>query len=403
MAYSSSCHDIAPIPNRTFGCQDLLKQDNCIHSGWLRRQSLRNKLKIFAWPKVYVAIAGGCVYCYASEVSRTPASAFSLYGYDRVFRAGEITEKEATWTFKLVHVNSAYRSYLFSSSSEKEMKQWMAFLKQEMLRANGILNRTEGDGSSWDTAIYNDAGSESISSQDLKELETSIYEDTSNFHLPADYTNKKETDDSDDEMDRVVMSRPDLQERPPLAPPVPRRPDAKKPVKTPSADGAAAVVDELRNMKFNQKSPKVQQKSSQGFETPSVDRGSKPIRRDPEGSSTKKENEQSDASEFWSSIYFNGGREQANEIITKIAEDGVYLVRVNEDKSMVLHVYGKQQARKFLIFSLNNQFSLDKNLEQFDSVENLVYHYYQHPVPKVDVCLSECYLHHPAFRTLHWS
>ena len=30
------------------GCQTLLKDGACVHSGWLRRQSLRNKFKIFA-------------------------------------------------------------------------------------------------------------------------------------------------------------------------------------------------------------------------------------------------------------------------------------------------------------------------------------------------------------------
>ena len=60
----------------------------------------------------------------------------------RVYRAGEVTEKEATWTFKLVHVNPDYRSYLFSASSEKEMASWMAMLKQEMLRASGKLHRS---------------------------------------------------------------------------------------------------------------------------------------------------------------------------------------------------------------------------------------------------------------------
>ena len=59
----------------------------------------------------------------------------------RVFRAGEVTEKEATWTFKLVHVSPDYRSYLFSASSQKEMLFWMKLFKQEMLRANGKLSR----------------------------------------------------------------------------------------------------------------------------------------------------------------------------------------------------------------------------------------------------------------------
>ena len=38
---------------------------------------------LIAGPQVYVVICGGCVYCYSNEVSKKPASAFSLYGYDR--------------------------------------------------------------------------------------------------------------------------------------------------------------------------------------------------------------------------------------------------------------------------------------------------------------------------------
>lgn len=415
MAASNVVHDIAPVPNRTISCQDLLKDQNCVYSGWLRRQSLRNKLKIFAWPQVYVAIAGGCVYCYGNEVSRRPASAFSLYGYDKVFRAGEITEKEATWTFKLVHVNPAYRSYLFSSSSEREMAHWMSHMKQEMLRANGKLpkgpkpktsdKRTPADGSSWETPSYQDAGSESagsITSQDLKDIETNIYEDTSHFVLPSDYTNKKEEDDSDDEMDRVVLSRPDLQERPPLPPPVPHRPDLRK------QNAQAGVVNELKKLNVGNKGGNPSSpgpvRSSQEMGKPVIDRTSKPmtLRGDPDGSSAKKEDE-IDANEFWSSIFFYGGKEKAHDIITKIADDGVYLVRVNEDKSMVLHMYGKQQARKFIIFKNENKYALDKACPQFERVADLVYHYYDNPLPRVDICLSECYLHHPDYHTLSWS
>ncbi|KAL8566045.1 hypothetical protein ACOMHN_062774 [Nucella lapillus] len=416
MAASSVVHEIAPIPNRTISCQDLLKDEICVYSGWLRRQSLRNKLKIFAWPHVYVAIAGGCVYCYGSEVSRRPASAFSLYGYDRVFRAGEITEREATWTFKLVHVNSAYRSYLFSSSSQREMTQWMYHIRQEMLRASGKLpkgvtrpsgTRTPADGSSWEAPGYQDAGSGSagsITSQELREIEDSIYEDTSHFVLPANYSNKKEEDNSDEEMDRVVQSRPDLQDRPPIPPPVPRRPNLKK-----LNAASQGIVQELKNLniggeKLKSTTPELA-KPPQDSGRPAVDRTSKPIllRGDPDGSSAQREEEPVDAKEYWSSIYFYGGKEKAHEVITKIADEGVFLVRVNEDKSMVLHVYGKDQARKFIIFKHENKYALDKTSPQFARVDDLVYHYYDHPLPRVDVCLVECYLYHPVYHSLDWS
>ena len=50
------------------------------------------------------------------------------------------------------------------------------------------------------------------------------------------YTDSRSVSDSDDEMDRVVMTRPDLQERPPQPPPVPVRPTRKQ---RGGGDGAA--------------------------------------------------------------------------------------------------------------------------------------------------------------------
>jgi hypothetical protein len=57
--------------------------------------------------------------------------------------------------------------------------------------------RTQGDGNSFDTPMYQDAGSESagsVNSADYMEIETNIYEDSSQFILPTDYSNKKEDD-----------------------------------------------------------------------------------------------------------------------------------------------------------------------------------------------------------------
>lgn len=66
---------------------------------------------------------------------------FLCVTFCRVFRAGEVTSKEATWVFKITHVSPEFRTYMFSCSSEREMKHWMKFFKQEMLRANGKLAR----------------------------------------------------------------------------------------------------------------------------------------------------------------------------------------------------------------------------------------------------------------------
>ncbi|KAK7109335.1 SH3 domain-binding protein 2-like [Littorina saxatilis] len=407
-------YSIAPSPNKTIGCQDLLKDGACIHSGWLRRQSLRNRFKIFSWPQVYVVVSGGCVYCYKNETAIRQACAFSLYGYNAIFRAGEVTQREAPWAFKVVHVNHDFRSYLFSSSSEREMMQWMKLFKQEMLRANGKLTRTQGDGFDSANPMYQDAGSSdtvSIKSQDYTDIECNIYEDSAVFTLPQDYTNKKEDDASDDEMTELVLARPDLQERPPLPPPVPKRP-SKHPSGGAATPKASAVVSELEQRNAGQDqfytTPPTNERLQKPSEEPKVDRDAKPSslrkRGDPDGSSLKKTDEQPDARDFWSSIFFYGGKDQAGEIIRQLADDGVYLVRVNDDKSMVLHVFAKEQPRKFQVFKQDNMYTLKKvSGEPFKRVEELIYYYYSNPLPNVEVCLTDCYLHHPDFDSVSLS
>lgn len=437
-------YDIAPTPNKTIACQVLLKDGACVHSGWLRRQSLRNKLKIFAWTQVYVVVSGGCVYCYSSEVSRKPASAFSLYGYDKVFRAGEITSREATWVFKVVHVNPDYRSYLFSSSSEKEMHYWMKIFKQEMLRASGKLPRSQGDGSSSDmyAAQYQDAGSRSdgsLNSQDYMEIEANIYEDSRCFVLPANYKNKREDEASDDEMDTVVRRElRDPRDRPPQPPPVPDRttkmmvksesstgeasgrkgsdtlPESGRKGKTrsktaaSSADQGASIIAGLQKQAGTQfysgaASPqKVSQEESASTSSHDLQRGN------PDGRSMKKKTEDSgggtDVDSFWSSIYFHEGREKASEIIRELKDEGVYLVRVNPDNSMVLHVYGDGQSRKFQIFHENQKYTLQKTSgNYFNTVPELVYFYYTSTLPNIQVCLTECYIYHPDYPSLQIS
>ena len=54
-----------------------------------------------------------------------------------VYRASEVTQKEATWCLKIVHSHKEFKTYYFSASSEQEMKIWMSKIKLEMLHANG--------------------------------------------------------------------------------------------------------------------------------------------------------------------------------------------------------------------------------------------------------------------------
>ncbi|XP_025094589.1 SH3 domain-binding protein 2-like isoform X1 [Pomacea canaliculata] len=139
----------------------------------------------------------------------------------KVFRAGEVTSKEATWVFKITHVSPEFRTYMFSCSSEREMKHWMKFFKQEMLRANGKLARTQGDGICADQDSRSDS---SVNSQDYIDIETNIYEDSKTYIAPSRDLNKREDEESDEEMDNVIKRcLRDPRDRPPLPPPVPDR------------------------------------------------------------------------------------------------------------------------------------------------------------------------------------
>ncbi|PVD30509.1 hypothetical protein C0Q70_09776 [Pomacea canaliculata] len=301
--------------------------------------------------QVYVVISGGCVYCYSNEVAKKPASAFSLYGYNRVFRAGEVTSKEATWVFKITHVSPEFRTYMFSCSSEREMKHWMKFFKQEMLRANGKLARTQGDGICADQDSRSDS---SVNSQDYIDIETNIYEDSKTYIAPSRDLNKREDEESDEEMDNVIKRcLRDPRDRPPLPPPVPDR------------------TTKMARDKNNAPSSAVGKKNLNQIE---------------------------DVTEFWETIYYRGDKELASQIIRNIHDEGVYLVRVNSDGSMVLHVYGEGQARKYQIIYQDKEYTLQRTSGNwFKTVPELVYFYYTNTLPNIPVCLTECYAHHSSY------
>jgi len=54
-----------------------------------------------------------------------------------VYRASEVSQKEAPWAFRIVHSHPEFKTYYFSAASEQEMKIWMSNIKREMLNANG--------------------------------------------------------------------------------------------------------------------------------------------------------------------------------------------------------------------------------------------------------------------------
>ncbi|XP_041371048.1 SH3 domain-binding protein 2-like [Gigantopelta aegis] len=364
-----------PVPTPNQDCQGLL-MDPSAYGSWLRKRSFRNKVKLFCWPRVYVVSVDGCVYYYNSEISKRPTGSFSLYGYNVIQRANDIPKKDAPWAFKIVHTHVEYKTYYFTASSEKEMKEWMKKIKSEMKRANrsNIVSRTLGDGQEMD---YDN---ESLTYQSI---ETKIYDDPHTFKIPANYKNPT-ADEVSDEDDSDVYKH-----RGPLPPPLPARREEK----------------ESRRKKRSQvsKAEKMMDKLSVSEEK--VKKGGLQ-RGKPDGDSMKvkvkneepPDDEEDEQAKYWESIYFKGQREEASEIIRMLAEEGVYMVRSSEDGGQVLVVFVGDMPKKYKINFEDEQYYLaSKTPERFDSVEELCFFYYSNNLPTAPVKLQTPYQLHPDY------
>ncbi|XP_050397564.1 uncharacterized protein LOC126815719 [Patella vulgata] len=368
---------VQPLSDRD--CQSLLTDSDCSYSGWLRKYSFRNKLKIFTWPQVYVVLCKGCVYYFGSEFAKRSHS-FSLYGYNYVQRCNEFADVQ--WVFKIIHTHAEFRAYYFSASSEREMKNWMKMVKYEMDIANHQITgkqRGKADGKAFDE--------ESLSYQYLEEK---IYGDPSQFVLPQNYSNKRKSSaDSDDDMDG----------RPPPPPPLPPRPtgDAKKRKRRNYDAIEIDKVTKKLNETCNITEAESRQTASQVRERRARPDGASVVFKKPEetGPITQED--------YWGSIYFDESEDtrEASEIIRNIGEDGVYLVRKRKDGSHVLAFFGGLIPRKMVIQEKDDKYFLsDKFLA--DTIEELVYHYYENnlPVSKLKVKLETPYKLHPKYKSV---
>ncbi|KAK6185858.1 hypothetical protein SNE40_008003 [Patella caerulea] len=330
-------------------------------------------------PQVYVVLYKGCIYYFGSEFAKRSHSV-SLYGYNSVQRDHEMTD--AQWVFKINHTHTEFKPYYFSASSEREMKDWMKKVKNEMDIANRQITgkkRGKADGKAFDE--------ESLSYQAIEEK---IYDDPSQFVLPENYTNKRNSAaDSDDDMDG----------RPPPPPPLPPRPtgDAKKRKRRPYDAIEIDKVTKQLNEKLNTTEAETRQTAHQVRER----------RARPDGASVvhKKEEEPGAMTQedYWGSIYFDESEDsrESSEIIRNIGEEGVYLVRKRKDGSYVLAFFGGLIPRKMVIQEKDDKYFLsDKFLA--DSIEELVYHYYENnlPLSKLKVKLETPYQLHPKYKSV---
>ncbi|XP_071098906.1 uncharacterized protein [Haliotis cracherodii] len=339
--------DIGVLPKDNLGCLELQALPGCGHRSWLRKQCLWKKGRMFHWPKVFVVLCEGCLYYYYKETASAPVGSFSLYGYNSVSRAFEIPPKEAPWVFKLVHAYSDYKTYLFSASSEKEMKECMKMIKTELVLANlGTTRpiRDLGDYSAEDSNIYS-------------EIESDIYINVQEFVVPQSYTTKRNGDYSED----ADLCR--IRER-----------------------AIAALISRDKGGEQRRGTP-------DGASVEKKEQADTPALTDPDAVSEKKKKN------YWGSIhYLRSDKEKASSIIQTLGEDGVYLVRDGTDGQKVLVVFLEGSTRKFRICFEEDVYFLESNkAASFLSLEELMYHYHSANLPRFSTPLITPYQLHPMY------
>ncbi|KAK3095337.1 hypothetical protein FSP39_013388 [Pinctada imbricata] len=162
-------------------------------------------------PQVYMVLANGCIYYFNNDYSKAPHGKFSLYGYSSVKRDKSISVKQAPFPFRIEHSNPEFKTYIFATSSEKEMKEWMKYIKGQMVTANGQTAENY-------YYTYRKAGkiikqaAEDDKSLTYQDIETDIYA-TGTFTPSTDYSAKfgvklQNEDSDDDELQKVPAPPP---------------------------------------------------------------------------------------------------------------------------------------------------------------------------------------------------
>lgn len=331
-------------------CQELLSLFSPSQHGWLRRRCKRNKLhtklKVFDWPQFYVIVNDKCLYYYKNETSKKPSGAVSLYGYNRVCRSNEIKSSEAPWCFKVEHIQPEMRSFYFSVSSERDMVKWMRAIKDEMLKANNISKRNLDTLTSLDES--------SCGSSDYSSLEEVIFGGGTSHSRVSIFS-----EDSFDGGNSSDSESGKHQSWVPVLPPIRGRDQGKK-------------QEEKRKSGISYK-----HKTDYDEPEPEPD-------------------------DYWAAVHFSGSKFEASEVISGIAFNGVYLVRKSDDGLNVLQVYIDDSAipRKYKIYvTADGKHTLsEKAGPYFDTLEEMLFHYYSTKLPHTEHHLTVPYKLHPDFQ-----
>ncbi|GFO14868.1 Sh3 domain-binding protein 2-like [Plakobranchus ocellatus] len=274
-----------------------------------------------------------------------------------VFRSSDVKATGVPWSFKIEHVQPGMKSFYFSASSEREMIRWMSAIKIEMLAANNLRSEqrrcdfyspSDESLSSWGSSEYNSLECEIYNKGSTEKARQSIL---------SEVLSNEDCFDSDSEVPTIYES------------PVPCEPSSESLVPNFTA---MPVINEEK-----------------GGDANTGDNSQKD-----DGGNMNKE-----SSDYWASIHFQGSKVEASEVINGIAFNGVYLVRKSEDGQSVLQVYADDMSRKYRIFHREDgQVTLSiANGPNFDSLEDLLFHYYSKTLPNSSHYLTVPYKLHPEF------
>ncbi|XP_013383314.1 SH3 domain-binding protein 2 [Lingula anatina] len=444
-----------PQPHTTIGAQELIQREACTRCGWLRKKGKINFITALRirWTNMFVVLSKGCLYHFSSETSRSPNGAVSLYGYNVVHRAGDVLQSEAPWAFKIIHAKPEMKTYYFSAASEAEMKEWMKDVKREMLYANGkTTERSKPDGESRHNSVALDAADVDALSQTYDDLEKQIYDDCSEVSMPKNLIRLEDSDDEDylmlneDEMQDNITSPtkrsiqhsqsepriprpkntsqtlPDVKQltkemnmKIPLRP-LPKLPGKREDMHKKLPAGAKPALPlkpdlprkpKLAVKPFNtigpetekRKSPDGQSSKSKTFDLAAYRRDRSdsvpdevapaPPRPLPKLKPIKEKVRDSES--YWASVFWHGDKDEANECLRNLGEEGVYLVRDSECNQQVLVVYASGHPKKYRICHKPEEGYWLKEDTEFPTLPDLLYYYHSNELPTVSVKLKRPY------------
>lgn len=137
-------------PYKTVGAQDLLKIGYQYY-GHLRKRGKREHLLAslsLKWRQKFVILSQGCVYCYGSEFSKSPASAFSLSVYERVKEIGD--QANMLHCFEVLHEDPNKPPHTFACETDRKRQEWIQHIRESIDQSHKISQgslHSDGGGS----------------------------------------------------------------------------------------------------------------------------------------------------------------------------------------------------------------------------------------------------------------